>query len=114
MRRVVSARRTFADTVHITDSILLMKNGGPYFTLMIGTNDNAPAADTKSKYIGMAAGNANSTQSVWYDFADLFVSLELAQYYDRSGGTTDTNKATDKKVQTLSKTVKRTRNIWNE
>jgi hypothetical protein len=114
MRRVVSSIRTFADTVHITDSILLMKNGGPFFTLMVGKNDNTNTGDAKSKYIGMAAGNVNSTQSVWYDFADVFTTLELAQYYDRSGGTTDINHVADKKVQTLSKTVKRTRNIWNE
>jgi len=112
--KIWTASKTFNDTVTITDSMLLSKNGGPLFTLLYGTNDISRASESLARYVGLAAGNVSSYYSTWQDYPELEVSLELAQYYYRgTDSTVDIGKITDQKANLFTKQGGRTQSIMD-
>lgn len=112
--KIWSASRTFNDTVTVTDSMLLSKNGGPLFTLLYGTNDISRASESLARFVGLSAGNVSSYYSTWQDYPELEVSLELAQYYYRgTDSTVDIGKITDQKTNLFTKQGGRTQSIMD-
>jgi len=113
--RVFNSTRTFAETIHVADSLLLSKNGSVFFTLLRTNSDIAKSADLIHPFfITKAAGNVKSVYSTWQDFVELELATELAQYYYRgTDSTTDINRSVDVRTNQFNKKAGIVQNIWN-
>lgn len=106
--------RTFSDTIHVAEYALIQKNGGPLFTIIRNTVDVARGTDAKAKNIIKGAGYYKSYYSLWYDFAELEIAAELAQYYSTPvDSTVEVSRTIDQKANFLTKVAGRTQNIFN-
>jgi hypothetical protein len=111
--RRTTTLRTFAETIHVADYTLIQKNGGPYFTQIRNNIDVAKAQQIQSKEISKSAGDNQSYYSLWYDFAELDLSLELTQYLLRpSDSAVDIGHLADIRTNTFTKNAGKINDIW--
>jgi hypothetical protein len=112
--RATTTLRTFAETIHVADYTLIQKNNGPYFTQIRNNIDVAKSADTKASVISKSAGDNQSFYSLWYDFAELDLSLELTQYLLRpSDSAVDIGHLADVRTNKVTKNAGKINDIWN-
>lgn len=114
-RKVSTFLRTFNDAVRATDRMLLSKNGLAYTTYVLAPlSEVAKSQDTTGRQIGKLAGDYKSQSSLWFDFPELTVSYDLAQYYYHgTDSTLDITRSNDQKVNLFTKQAGRVQNILN-
>ena len=113
-KRTANYIRAFSDSIHISDTILLQVNGGPFFTRITRGNDITHSADNKANTLYKSAGDNRSMYSLWYDFPELTISADMAQYFSTPpDSATDISRMIDKKTNFLTKQAGRVQNIMN-
>jgi hypothetical protein len=111
--RRTNTLRTFTETIYVADYTLIQKNGGPYFTQIRNNIDVAKSQQTQAKELGKSAGDNKSFYSLWYDFAELDLSLELTQYLLRpADSAVDIGHLSDNRTNTFTKNAGKINDIW--
>ena len=114
-RKVSTFIRTFNDVVRANDTLLLSKNGLAYSTVVISAIvQSTRSQDTTGRQVVKAVGNYKSQTSIWQDFVELEINLELAQFYYRGPDSTlDISRTMDQKANFFTKKAGRTQNVLN-
>jgi hypothetical protein len=114
-RKVSTFIRAFNEVVRANDTLLLSKNGLAYSTYVISAIvQSTRSQDVTGRQLVKAVGDYKSQTSIWQDFVELEINLELAQFYYRAPDSTlDISRTMDQKANFFTKQAGRTQNVLN-
>lgn len=114
-KKVSTFIRAFNDVVRANDTLLLSKNGLAYSTYVLNSLvQSTKSQDQTGRQLVKAVGDYKSQTSIWQDFVELEINLELAQFYYRGPDSTlDISRTMDRTANVFNKKAGRVQNIMN-